>query len=219
MSTGVTSDMPVLNASAFGDPYCAQCGTELRDDQEWCLECGAARTLLHRPPDWRIPVAIAGTIILLVVAGFAIALINLSKRTNAATAAPSEAATTVAPTAPAPAAAPAAGQTAARQSAPAAPTATQPIGSWPVGLSGWTVVLFTSHAKASADARAAGLVAGGLRVGELNSSQHPNLKPGYWVVFAGRYPRGTEAAAAAARLRSRGHPGARARQVARPGGL
>jgi uncharacterized iron-regulated membrane protein len=212
VSTGVTSEMPVLNASAFGDPYCAQCGTELRDDQEWCLECGAARTLIHRPPDWRIPVAIAGTIILLVVAGFAIALINLSKRTNAATAAAPAAATTVAPTATAPA--PAAGQ-----SPPAAPTATKPIGSWPVGLSGWTVVLFTSHAKASADAKAAGLVAGGLRVGELNSSQHPNLKPGYWVVFAGRYPRGSEAAAAAARLRTGGHPGARARQVARPGGL
>ncbi len=211
MSTGVTSEMPVLSASAFGDPYCAHCGTELDDDQEWCLECGAARTLIHRPPDWRIPVAIAATILLLVLAGFAIALTNLSKRTNAATAsAPAAAQTaTPAPTAPAPAA----GQTAPATTAP------KPIGSWPVGLSGWTVVLFTSHAKASADARAAGLIAGGLRVGELNSSQHPNLSPGYWVVFAGRYPHGTEAAAAAARLRNSGHPTARARQVARPGGL
>ena len=211
MSTGVTSEMPVLSASAFGDPYCAHCGTELHDDQEWCLECGAARTLIHRPPDWRIPVAIAATILLLVLAGFAIALTNLSKRTNAATAsAPAAAQTaTPAPTAPAPAA----GQTAPATTAP------KPIGSWPVGLSGWTVVLFTSHAKASADARAAGLIAGGLRVGELNSSQHPNLSPGYWVVFAGRYPHGTEAAAAAARLRNSGHPTARARQVARPGGL
>ena len=155
--------------------------------------------------------AIAATILLLVLAGFAIALTNLSKRTNAATAsAPAAAQTpTPAPTAPAPAA----GQTAPATTAP------KPIGSWPVGLSGWTVVLFTSHAKASADARAAGLIAGGLRVGELNSSQHPNLNPGYWVVFAGRYPHGTEAAAAAARLRNSGHPTARARQVARPGGL
>jgi hypothetical protein len=211
VSTGVTSEMPVLSASAFGDPYCAHCGTELHDDQEWCLECGAARTLIHRPPDWRIPVAIAGTILLLVLAGFAIALTNLSNRTNAATAsAPAAAQTaTSAPTAPAPA---------AGKTAPAT-TATKLIGSWPVGLSGWTVVLFTSHAKASADARAAGLIAGGLRVGELNSSQHPNLSPGYWIVFAGRYPHGTEAAAAAARLRVSGHPTARARQVARPGGL
>ncbi len=71
----------------------------------------------------------------------------------------------------------------------------------------------------TATATATGLIAGGLRVGVLNSSQHPNLKPGYWVVFTGRYPHGTEAAAAAARLRSRGHPEAHARQVARPGGL
>jgi len=53
----------------------------------------------------------------------------------------------------------------------------------------------------------------------LNSNQHPNLKPGYWVVFTGRYPHGIEAAAAAARLRASGHPEAHARQVARPGGL
>ena len=215
MSSGVTSEMPVLSASAFGDPYCAQCGTELHDDQEWCLECGAARTLVHRPPDWRIPVAIAGTILLVVVAGFAIALINLSSRTNAATASAPAAATTAAGTA-APATGPSPSATPAAQ---AAPTAATPFGSWPVGLSGWTVVLFTSHAKASANAKAAGLVAGGLRVGVLNSSQHPNLKPGYWVVFTGRYPHGTEAAAAAARLRNNGHPGAHARQVARPGGL
>ena len=197
MSSGVTSEMPVLSASAFGNPYCAQCGAELHDDQEWCLECGAARTLIHRPPDWRIPVAIAATILLLVVAGFAIALINLSSRTNAATASAPAATTTAAPT-PAPA---------------------TTFGSWPVGLSGWTVVLYTSHAKASANAKAVRLVAGGLRVGVLNSSQHSNLKPGYWVVFTGRYPHGTEAAAAAARLRNNGHPEAHARQVARPGGL
>ena len=214
MSSGVTSEMPVLSASAFGDPYCAHCGTELDDDQEWCLECGAARTLIHRPPDWRIPVAIAATILLLVLAGFAIALTNLSNRTNAATASAPAAAQTAAP---APTAV--AGQTAASQQTAPATTAAKPIGSWPAGLSGWTVVLFTSHTKVTADARAARLIAGGLRVGELNSSLHPNLSPGYWVVFTGRYPHGTEAAAAAARLHNSGHPTARARQVARPGGL
>ncbi len=202
MSSGVTSEMPVLSASALVDPDCAQCGTELHDDQEWCLECGAARTLIHRPPDWRIPLAILSTIVVLVVAGFAIALINLSKRTNAATASPPAAAS--APAAAAPAAA-----------SPASP----PIGSWPVGLSGWTVVLSSSRSKATATATATGLIASGLRVGVLNSSQHPNLKPGYWVVFTGRYPHGTEASAAAARLRSSGHPDAHTRQVARPGGL
>jgi hypothetical protein len=208
VTSGVTSEMPMLSASRADAAFCAQCGTELEDDQEWCLECGAARTLIHRPPDWRIPVATVGMLILLVVAGFAIALVNLSHRTNVATAAPAAAATTVAAGAPTPAAAPAA-------TAPAA----RPIASWPVGLSGWTVVLFSGRTKATADATAAGLAAAGLHVGVLNSSQHPNLKPGNWIVFAGRYPHGPEATAAALRLRNSGHPGAVARQVARPGGL
>jgi hypothetical protein len=69
--------MPMLSASGADATFCAQCGTELEDDQEWCLECGAARTLIHRPPDWRIPVAIVGTVLLLILAGFAIALIKL----------------------------------------------------------------------------------------------------------------------------------------------
>jgi len=56
-------------------------------------------------------------------------------------------------------------------------------------------------------------------VGVLNSNQHPELKRGYWVVFSGRYPHRTEAAAAAARLRKSGRSGASVRQVARPGGL
>ncbi len=109
VSSGVTSEMPVLSASALVDPDCAQCGTELQDDQEWCLECGAARTLIHRPPDWRIPIAILGTIVVLVVAGFAIALIDLSKRTNATTRAAGgepAASAAAAPPAAAPAAAP-----------------------------------------------------------------------------------------------------------------
>jgi hypothetical protein len=202
--------MPMLSASRADAAFCAQCGTELEDDQEWCLECGAARTLIHRPPDWRIPVATVGTLILLVVAGFAIALVNLSHRTNVATAAPAAAATTVAAGAPTPAAAPGTAAT---------PAPARPIASWPVGLSGLTVVLFSGHTKATADATAAGLAAAGLHVGVLDSSQHPNLKPGNWIVFAGRYPHGPEATVAALRLRSSGHPGAVARQVAGPGGL
>ena len=39
-----------------------------RDDQEWCFQCGAARTVIHRPPDWRIPAAVVATVVLLVLA-------------------------------------------------------------------------------------------------------------------------------------------------------
>jgi hypothetical protein len=33
---------------------CDACGAELAEDQEWCLECGAARTEVVGPPDWRV---------------------------------------------------------------------------------------------------------------------------------------------------------------------
>ncbi len=206
MSSGVVAEMPALSASALDDddPFCAQCGTELGEDQEWCLECGAARTLIHRSPDWRIPVAIVAAVVLLVLGGVAIALVNVSRSANAAAAQAGTPTTATAVATPAPANA----------------AVTQPrLGSWPVGLSGWTVVLFTSRRQATARATATRLATHGLGVGLLNSDQHPNLARGNWIVFTGRYPHGTEAAAAAARLRASGHPAARVRQVARPGGL
>jgi hypothetical protein len=205
--SGITSEMPVLSASAFGDSHCAQCGSELAEDQEWCLECGAARTLIHRAADWRIPLAIMGTVALLVLAGFAIALVNLSSHAN-------DAARTVAVAVPA-AHKPAVAATTAKPAKPAAPT----IGTWPVGLSGWTAVVYASRDKPIAVAEARRLSAARLGVGLLDSSQHPSMTPGYWVVFFGRYPDGDHAAAAAARLRTQGHPDAHPRRVARPGGL
>ena len=61
---------------------CRGCGASLAEDQEWCLQCGAARTLLRRPPDWRIPVAIVTVVVLLVVIALLIALVNLSIQAN-----------------------------------------------------------------------------------------------------------------------------------------
>ncbi len=43
-------------AQAHG--HCPACGGGLAADQEWCLECGAAVTQIHAPPDWRIGLAI-----------------------------------------------------------------------------------------------------------------------------------------------------------------
>lgn len=42
------------------------------------MECGAARTLIHGAPDWRVPVAVVGGVIVLVLAAFLIALTNMS---------------------------------------------------------------------------------------------------------------------------------------------
>ncbi len=46
---------------------CLVCGAVLLEDQEWCLECGAARTVIHAPPDWRVGVAIMLAVILAVL--------------------------------------------------------------------------------------------------------------------------------------------------------
>jgi hypothetical protein len=75
-----------------GDPEdvyedrCDVCETPLRHGQEWCLECGAARTLIHRPPDWRVPLAIVVVIVALALAGFAFALVRLTDSANHAAA-------------------------------------------------------------------------------------------------------------------------------------
>jgi len=90
-------------------PRCAQCQAGMAPDQEWCLECGSARTLIHRAPDWRVPVAIVATLLVLMTAGFAVAIIGLSRDANRSAALETiqttritiPAATTAAPAAPA----------------------------------------------------------------------------------------------------------------------
>lgn len=55
---------------------CRQCGAMLRDGQEWCLECGAANTVIRRAPDWRIAAAVMLAVVVLAAFGFLIALAN-----------------------------------------------------------------------------------------------------------------------------------------------
>ncbi|HEY2160213.1 MAG TPA: hypothetical protein VGH24_02820 [Solirubrobacteraceae bacterium] len=42
---------------------CAGCGAPLERDQEWCVECGTARTVLHHPPDWRVVVVVVAVVV------------------------------------------------------------------------------------------------------------------------------------------------------------
>jgi hypothetical protein len=74
-------------------------------------------------------------------------------------------------------------------------TATKPLtrpGSWPVGATGWTVVLATlakkAHRRAAAERRAAAVQVPGLVARVLDSSQHPKLRPAVWIIYVGRYP-------------------------------
>ena len=63
--------------SATRDERCAACGQPVAPDQEWCLECGAARTLLRRSPGWRIPAALAAILAAAVIAGLVVAVLSL----------------------------------------------------------------------------------------------------------------------------------------------
>jgi hypothetical protein len=61
-----------------GALLCPRCGNTLHHDQAWCLECGlAARTRLHPPPSWRIPVIATVVALILLAAGIAFALVAL----------------------------------------------------------------------------------------------------------------------------------------------
>jgi SPOR domain len=196
-----TETAPPPPARDPADSVCSQCGAELADDQEWCLECGGARTLIHSPPDWRIPVAVIGGVVLIALVVLAIVLVNLSANANRAAGRGAATATTRV-------------TTATKAAAPAAATG---LPGWPVGLPGWTVVLASDrkHAGALADARR--IAAAGVQIGVLDSTLHPPLRPGFWVVFSGRYPTKSQARAAASQLVSLGQPHAHARLVGRPG--
>jgi hypothetical protein len=64
--------------AAPGTLLCPRCGSALRDDQSWCLECGlAARTRVHPPPSWRLPIALTCVLLALAAAGIAVALVTL----------------------------------------------------------------------------------------------------------------------------------------------
>jgi hypothetical protein len=61
-----------------GTFLCPRCGNALPDDQGWCLECGlAARTRIHPPPSWRLPLLLTCVALALLAAGIAVALVTL----------------------------------------------------------------------------------------------------------------------------------------------
>jgi len=203
-----------LGAEAAVDDHdqvrvCDRCGTPLAHDQEWCLECGTAQAIIRHPPDWRIPLGIVATIVLLVLAAFAIALTNLASEANR-----SAASVTLTRTVPA-------AKASTTSSASTAHAATRPpapvIGYWGRGRPGWTVALASSPTKSGAVKIAQHYLHGGLVVGVLNSSAHPSMTPGEWLVFAGHYPDETAARTAQNRLLARGYNTVSVRLVGTPG--
>ena len=83
---------------------------------------------------------------------------------------------------------------------------------WPVGKSGYTIVLESvpvGNGRAAAVARARQAKRRGIKVvGVLPSSQYSSLHPGYYVVFGGIYGSQADASGALATVHARGYPDA-----------
>ncbi len=197
---------------------CPRCGASLAPDQEWCLSCGnAVGTEVAPTPRWRLPVALVGALLALIVAALVLALVELggdpqpvaqppNAEPTATPAVPPEEggaapAETVAPT---PTATP--GETPAPEgtlpndgSGPDPGTAEAEgaggLATWPDGERAWTVVIASTSSRAEAQKKAE--EAGGGDVGVLKSDDYSSLRKGYWVVFAGQYPSQDAAQAAA----------------------
>jgi hypothetical protein len=135
---------------------------------------------------------------LLVVAGIVLALL-LSRGGGGTEAGPGAG---LLPTAPA-----------SRAVIPARTTATRPArapGAWPVGVTGYTVVIATlakrGHPRAAAERLARTVQIPGLSARVLDSSRHPRLRPAVWIVYVGRYSARAPAQRAARQLRAAGIP-------------
>jgi RNA polymerase subunit RPABC4/transcription elongation factor Spt4 len=63
---------------AAGAVRCAACDAPLEPDQEWCVECGIARTTLHPTPNWRGAVAVVAIVVTIVVIVGVVALVSLT---------------------------------------------------------------------------------------------------------------------------------------------
>ena len=192
---------------------CPRCGAPLRPEQEWCLNCGAGiGARVASPSGWRWPVVTIATLLVLLVAAVALALVELASN-------PEQIATTTptpAPPAatPAPTAAPA-GTSDPSQIPPASggTAATPQVSDWPAGKTGYTVVLDASASRAAADARAKDLASRGLAVGVLDTSGYASVAPQRFVVFSGQYASRAEARTALTGLRNQ-VSGARVGRVA-----
>jgi hypothetical protein len=208
--TTTAAGRPRQQAAQDAPAPCAFCAAPLEPDQEWCLECGVARTVVHGPPDWRIPALLVGGMVVAAVVAFIVAIANLgdaggaSSRTSSRTRAGIAQGT---------------GHVTGVARAGGSAAAAGALPGWPAGLSGWTVELAALPDQPAAESLARALTARGLTVGVLDSSRHPHMHPGEWVVFSHRYALQTQAEAAAARLLAAGQAQARAVEVAPPGGI
>ncbi|HEU4702275.1 MAG TPA: hypothetical protein VFS37_07295, partial [Conexibacter sp.] len=132
-SAGVTAVGQPPASQNVGTLLCPRCGTALREDQSWCLECGlAARTRVHPPPGWRLPIALTAVLLALLAAGIAVALVTLLDTPESA---PPPATVTMPASTPPATPAPATTSPAATTPTTISPGATTPTATTPSGTS------------------------------------------------------------------------------------
>lgn len=83
---------------------------------------------------------------------------------------------------------------------------------WPIGVTAWTAMLASTRSESDARSAKGRVAAGGDPAGVLFSSDFPDLRPGYWVVFSGSYGSRDSAIAQAVKLRPQ-FPTAYARRI------
>lgn len=83
---------------------------------------------------------------------------------------------------------------------------------WPIGVTAWTAILASTRSESDARSAKGRVSAGGDPAGVLFSSDFSDLRPGYWVVFSGRFGSRDTAIAQAAKLRP-DFPSAYARRI------
>lgn len=205
---------PEQAPEAAPERQCPRCGTPLRPEQDWCLNCGAGvGARVASPRGWHWPVAVVAGLLALTLIAFVLALVELAgdaETVGQATPTPQAAAT------PAPTGTAAPTTTADPSQIPPASggtAATPEVSDWPAGKTGYTVVLESSSGRQAAEARAKDLAGQGIPVGVLDTSGYASLTPDRFVVFSGQYTTRAEARIAAKGLAGR-VTGARVGRVA-----
>jgi hypothetical protein len=79
----------------------------------------------------------------------------------------------------------------------------------------WTVIVASLSTQGEAEQTTEQLRAAGLQADILESNKYSSLKPGYWVVYSGRFSGSEQTAGEAARLRGLGFSDAYAREIRR----
>lgn len=91
-------------------------------------------------------------------------------------------------------------------------SAVDPESEWPHGTSAWTAVLASARDGDAARRQRSRARSAGYGAHILNSDDHPNLTPGYWVVYVGEFRNRSDARGLAIRARQ-DFPGAYPRYV------